>query len=58
MLMHLPADVTRAFDTPGPCRRPPRPTVRLEAAFVDVAFHAVGAFMVIAQQPSYSAPGP
>ncbi|WP_289782094.1 hypothetical protein [Streptomyces phaeoluteigriseus] len=29
-----------------------------EAAFVDVAFHAVGAFMVIAQQSSYSAPSP
>jgi hypothetical protein len=48
LLMYLPADVTRAFDTPRTVlASTPHPRL-FEAAFVDVAFHAVGAFMVIA----------
>ncbi|MCX4767517.1 hypothetical protein OG562_42530 [Streptomyces sp. NBC_01275] len=48
LLMYLPADVTRAFGTVRTVlASTPHPRL-FEAALVDIAFHAAGAFMVVA----------
>ncbi|WP_460061245.1 hypothetical protein [Streptomyces sp. YKOK-I1] len=48
LLMYLPVDVTRAFGTPETVlASTPHPRL-FEATLVDIAFHAAGAFMVVA----------